>query len=183
MAFDIKYEVVKNDCVMELVHSQLVVTCTINTAERGGVSKVLGVSADAKLFSLEALGGEAKLSGKVNYKILYLDGEGKLSGLDYFTDFSDALAGEKILASYKLSAQISIIDVDISVASDEITLSAVCDFVISSVITGEFKTVTDINAEYDISEEKISRVQMSESSFEVCEEIESGVNIDKVLLY
>lgn len=183
MAFDIKYEVVKNDCFAELAHSQLVVTCTINTAERGGVSKVMGVSADGRLMSLEALAGEAKLSGKVNYKILYLDGEGKLSGLDYFTDFADSVKADTILASYKLNAELSIIDVDTTVNGDEITLSAVCDFVICTVITGEYKTIASLDAEYNISEETVTKITTAESTFEIYEEVESGVNIDKVLLY
>lgn len=183
MAFDIKYEVVKNDCFTELVHSQLVVTCTINTGERGGVSKVLGVSADARLASLEALSGEAKLAGKVNYKILYLDGEGKLSGLDYFCDFADSVQAAEIQASYKLIAEIDIIDVDTTVNGDEITLSAVCDFVISAVITAEYKALSELNAEYNIGEQIVQKINTSEVSFEISEEVESGVNIDKVLLY
>ncbi len=183
MAFDIKYEVVKNDCFTELAHSQIVVTCTINTAERGGVSKVLGVSADARLTSLEALSGEAKLTGKVNYKILYLDGEGKLSGLDYFCDFADSIQAALIQASFKLTAVINIIDVDTTVGSDEITLSAVCDFIIGAVVTAEYRTLSELDAEYNIGEQTIQKINTSEISFEISEEVESGVNIDKVLLY
>ncbi|GEM_PF-2714102 len=109
------------------LREQVTVETSVNTAERGGISEVLSLEAEAKLLGVEMMQGEALLSGKVNYRLLYTDGAGKLCGLDYFKDFETRLVSEDVTADGKWDATLAVIDCGYDVQGDAVTVSAVVD--------------------------------------------------------
>jgi hypothetical protein len=82
-----RFNEIKSDCIKKIASAEVVVDTLISDAESGGADKVLSVSADGRLLSAEVLGETARVSGRVNFKLLYLDKEGTVRGLDYFADF------------------------------------------------------------------------------------------------
>ena len=109
------------------LREQVTVETSVNTAERGGISAVLSLEAEAKLLGVEMMQGEALLSGKVNYRLLYADAAGKLCGLDYFKDFETRLVSDDVTADGKWDATLSVIDCGCDLQGDTVTLGAVVD--------------------------------------------------------
>ena len=103
---------------------QITVETPINTAERGGVLKVLSVEAEAKVTGVELVAGEANVSGKVNFRVLYLDAAGKLCGLDYFKDFETKVEGEDVTADGKYRVELIVVDCSCGVQGDVMDASA-----------------------------------------------------------
>lgn len=109
------------------LREQVTVETSVNTAERGGISEVLSLESEAKLLGVEMMQGEALLSGKVNYRLLYADAAGKLCGLDYFKDFETRLVSEGVTADGKWDATLAVIDCGYSLQGDTVTVGAVVD--------------------------------------------------------
>ena len=78
------------------------------------MTKILDVSADGKIISLDNQNGAARVFGRVNFKVLYLNGDGETRGLDYFADFTEVIQNDSL--SGRLYAQIAVIDVDTSIS-------------------------------------------------------------------
>jgi len=106
---------------------QLTVETPINTAERGGVSRVLSVEAETKTAGVELVAGEANVSGKVNFKVLYVDAAGKLCGLDYNKDFEMKIIGEEVVADAEWREKLSVMDCGYRLQGDTVEVSAVVD--------------------------------------------------------
>ncbi len=182
---EIEYKQIVNNCISEVIHDQIAVACSIDARERGGISSVLGCQAECKVFAVEAMRGEALISGKVCYKVIYLDDDGRTQGLDYFCDYNEKLSSDSVDAEMKLSAYPSVVDLTSAVNEGELTLTAVCDFVIRAITTRECKSLTEMEGSFlkTESSECVRLSQIKESVAEIVGEEESGYNVDKVLLY
>ena len=77
---ELSYKDLINNCVIDCAHDQLAVTCSVDTKDRGGVKKLLGLSAECKVYTAEAMKGEAKITGKACYKVIYIDRDNKTAG-------------------------------------------------------------------------------------------------------
>ena len=182
---DFVYEDLKDKRICLSATSQGVVTAEIDTTERGGISRILALSAEGKLFSVEKIDNQARLSGKINFKLLYLDEEGKPSGLDYFSDFEERIEDDKIGEFTSLWGEVDIIETESNADDGHVTLSAVCSFSVCGVGEKCFKPLVSSadteNAQGMINLCKITT--MPDYNFTLEEEVESGVNIDKVLFF
>lgn len=73
----------------------------------GGVAKVLSVVADGSVVGVEALADETVVSGRINFKAIYLSGDGELKNLDVFNDFTKripkAAVADKVFAAVKVT--------------------------------------------------------------------------------
>jgi len=177
------YQTIKNDCVQAVAKGQTVVRTDVDLTDRGGVGKLLSVSVDATVTSVEAVEGSARVYGRAVYKVLYLDAEGKISGLDYFGEFDFDVADEAIAVGATW-ANACILDSDCTVMGGVLHLEAVCEVNLTQIITHEADVVT--SADGECLEETVSTVSLSpiaESNFEVVEEVESGASVDRVLLF
>lgn len=182
---EINYKQIVNNCISEVVHDQIAVACSIDARERGGISSVLGCQAECKVFAVEAMKGEALVSGKVCYKVIYLDDDGRTQGLDYFCDYNEKLSSDSIDAEMKLTAYPSVVDLTSAVNDGELTLTALCDFIIRAITTRECKSLTEMEGGFLKTEpsECVRVSQIKESVAEIVGEEESGYNVEKVLLY
>lgn len=181
---ELSYKQIVNNCIIECAHDQIAVTCSVNTKERGGVKKLLGIQAECKVYTVEAMKGEAKITGKACYKVIYLDKENQPKGLDYFCDFNESISGN-ISPTDKLSVNHSVVDVSGKIDDDEITLTAVCDFVIKIIGSHDGKTVDSISDVY-VNRETMQCVTLNalkEDTFDVSSEEESGASVNKVLYF
>lgn len=180
---EIQFENIRNDCVQMVAHDQTVVHSEIDTADRGGVRRLLSVSTEAVVQSAEAVAGEAHVYGRVNYKILYLDAEDKVCGLDYFGEFDFVLQDERIAVG-AVSATVGVLDAECTVADNVIKPQAVIDVRLLQVVSHAAEVVVD--AQCEVLRQPIEAVALTpvaEASFEVVEEVESRQAIDRVLLF
>lgn len=182
---EINYKEIVNNCLSEVIHDQIAVSCSVDARDRGGISSVLGCQAECKVFAVEAMKGEALISGKVCYKVIYLDDDGRVQGLDYFCDYNEKLSSDSVEAEMKLNAYPSVVELTSTVNDGELTLTAVCDFVVRAITTREFKSLTDMEGGFLKTElsECVRLNQIKENVAELIGEEESGYNVEKVLLY
>jgi len=164
---------------------QITVETTINTAERGGVTKVLSSEAEGRLAGVELMAGEAAVGGKVNYRLLYTDGTGKPCGLDYFKDFETKIAGEDIAPDDKWCAEMSVMAVGAKVNGDTVEVSAVLE--VRLVVYGErsVKGVSAIAGAETLGGEIVCDmlVEKREYTVETTKEETVGALVKKVLLF
>ncbi len=169
----------------ELYEDRFAVETEVDTAERGGIARALSVEAEAKISGVELLPGEARISGKVNYRLLYLDEQEKICGLDYFKDFDFTLQGENIRADEKWNAELAISEATSSVSGQTVTLGAVVGVSLRTFGEKEEKAVASVSgAEVrEGSAETQSLLDKKESIIELAKEEDAGGNIKKILLF
>ncbi|MDR3318317.1 MAG: DUF3794 domain-containing protein [Clostridiales bacterium] len=140
MAFEPMYDELKNDYRKKLVSAQTAVETRL-TAEAGAdFAGVLCVGADAVITGFEALSGEARYGGRVNYKLLYLDSSAKCRCLEYSEDFNGTLASPDITPAAELQLRAAVIDADtVSVNAAEIKLAAVAEITLFKLACDEIR--------------------------------------------
>ena len=127
MAITPKYENIRVDDYKALPPKQTAVECVLR-AEEGSIKNVLSIKCDCQLLSCEAMAGEARISGRVDFKAIYEDDEGELDTLAYYADFNDRVEDPGITPVSRLFCQVSVADVEtVSVAKDEIKLACVLE--------------------------------------------------------
>lgn len=181
---EITYKEIVNNCLTTVAHDQLAVTCSVDTKDRGGIKRLLGISAECKVLNAEPMKGEARISGKTAYKVIYIDKENKICGLDYFCDFSESITGE-ITPSDRLNVLSSVVDVSGKIHDDAVTLTAVCDFSITVIGKNDGRAVENAENVFLRREnfECVELTNLKENTFEVSHEEESGTAVDKVLYF
>ncbi len=171
--------------VSKVYEDQFAVQTRVDASERGGVSKALSVEAEAKVTGVELLPGEAKISGKVNYRLLYLDGQEKLCGLDYFKDFEYDLMGEEIRANDRCELDLSVIEASSGVEGDGLILSSVVCAYLRSFGEKEERAVAAVKGGEVKEETKpTQRLETKRvASIELEKEEEAGTNVKKIVLF
>ena len=170
--------------IAERYFDEILVETAVDASERGGTEKVLSLEAEAKTTGVELLEGEAEVTGKVNYRLLYLDREKRLCGLDYFKDFKCRVKGEEIKPSGKCSVSFSLPDAEAQLRGEEIVLSAMTgvevryfgeksERALLSVTEGECKEVVFCT----------EKVKCAERTVEVTKTVDSGTAVKKIVLF
>lgn len=128
MAFEPVFDTAVFDTYRRLGTGQAVVEARLLPKPETRISKVLSTSCGVSISAAEAFTGEARYSGRVNFKVLFEDGAGRAEALDYNADFSDKLEAEGVTASTKAYFTAKILDMDIvAVEEDVIKLAAVVE--------------------------------------------------------
>lgn len=130
-----QYEKIAANCLKKVATTDRVVEFTATGVDSGNIARVLGLTADARTVSAEALEGEATYLGRVNFKLLYLDAEGEPKSLDYFADFTDKIKCE-IKAGAMLNGKITVLETDMS-TDGELKLSAVVEITLYALDKSE----------------------------------------------
>ena len=186
MNIEPNFNKIKIDGKRSLIKKQVVVGCNISPQEQQGIKKILGVEGVGRVLSLEAMVGEAKLNGVVNFKVLYLDNDNDLHSLDYMAEFSESVSGEEILPQSKLQAAANVIDITVSATDSQVKISSVTELAIDDLHSEEISALIDIDDSClkQIKDIKIQNLMGSgEGTFDVSEEFETNTNIDKILLF
>ena len=170
--------------VNEKYADEILVETSVDTTERGGVEKILSVEAEAKASAVELLEGEAEVSGKVNYRLLYLDRQSRLCGLDYFKDFKCRVKGDAVLPGGKCVATFLVPDADAVISGEEVELSAVVDVTLRYYGEQNVKAVSGITEAETLSKEAVThRVNVKERSIELNKIADVGLGVKKIVLF
>lgn len=180
MNFD--FNEIKMDTVVKIAEKEAVVRTSVSEMESGGVNKILDVSAVGKVVSLEADGDTARILGRVNFKVLYLNSDGETRGLDYFADFTELVKNDSL--SGKIHAQITVIDIDTSIGGG-MRLNAVVKITLFKIAENDKKCLVgggdDTYVEYD--DMKCQKfVTSCVTPFTVGDEYDTKTDVMKVLL-
>ena len=170
--------------VNERYGEELLVETSVDTSERGGASKVVSLETETKGVSVELLDGEAEVSGKVNYRLIYLDRQGHPCGLDYFKDFKCRVKGAEITPTGRAAVKYSIPDDEASISGDEITLSAVVDLSLEYNGEVEKPCVSSVEGAETLAIEVVTeKVERRERSITLDKVADVGIGVKKILLF
>lgn len=104
------------------------------------ISKVLSLSVDAKCESAEAYTGYAEISGRANFRLIYLDNENTAKGVDYNADFTARVDGE-FEEGDNLSCHIHVAEAEVG-AKDELVLTAALEISVGRTRREELELLT-----------------------------------------
>lgn len=185
MDISANYEKKNYNYVRKFGLSQLVVECDADASGNGGVSKILSVSSDVIVSKVEALTGEAKVSGKVNYKVLFLNHDNAICSLDYYSDFTESIGSSDVSDKSIIFARAKVIDTDSSNNKDSIKLQAVVDIDLYGVdMTDKEVLVSADNALTKCEMQETSRhIAYIDKMFDINETYEANCNVDKILVF
>lgn len=128
MAFEPVFDTAVFDSYRRLGTGQAVVEARLLPKPETRIAKVLSTSCQVAIGAAEAFTGEARYSGRVNFKVLFEDASGKPEALDYNADFSDKLLADGVSAATKTHFTAKVLDMDIvAVEEDVIKLAAVVE--------------------------------------------------------
>ena len=147
------------------------------------IISLLGVSADSVARSAEGVENQANVTGRVNFKAVFVSEENELCALDYYTDFSTMVGidGESV---HKLFAFAKVLEVrQVSAGENSINLKAIVELEIIGVNkrSMDWVDVPELCTKYQTRTESELK-EIAEGEFEVSEEYESGGRVDKIIL-
>jgi len=164
---------------------QTVVEARLLSASEATIAKVLAVAADCQVNLGEVFAGEARYSGRVGFKAIFVDSEGKNGCMDYSADFTDKLLDEKIRAGSKPMISAHVLDTDIvEVTAASLMLACVVETALDAVTEEEVSALTAGGEgiyTHDVRTEFSRLVGETSASFTVQDEIKD-LKAGKVLL-
>ena len=174
---------VKADYIVKLKTEQIAVDCVMDIPEDKPISEVLGKSADTGSITAIQSENAINLSGKTNFKLIYRTGESDIYALDYFSSFSTETK-LKVENADRLFAFGKVLDVEIiSQKEREIKLKAVVEIDVLGAIKNDYMACDNLSLCRKTKEIKQTSLKnIATATFDIYEEFESGVDVDKILL-
>lgn len=127
MAIEPIYEVAVLDGLQRLCSGQIVAEARLVPPHGEEISKILGVSATADVYATEVFTGEARIKGKVEFRVIYLSTDGKCRCNCHKTEFTDKIADDSIMGGVTCVVA-KVLDTDVvSATESEIKLAAVVE--------------------------------------------------------
>ena len=87
---------------------QVLVECVISLSEGQQVEKVLALTADANINSVESFEKETKFTGEIYSNLLYLTPEGEIGTLSCTNAFADSIKHDVIMEGQKIKADVKV---------------------------------------------------------------------------
>jgi hypothetical protein len=117
---------------------QVSVECTL-TLEQGQIEKVLALSTDSYVNTVETFEKETKLNGEVYAHLIYLTPQGEMGSVACTCAFADSIKHDALGESEKLKADARVVSVSPSAISEN-TLKVLATVEMSFVVEGNAKT-------------------------------------------
>ena len=147
------------------------------------IAKVLSYSADVSSTVSDVFTGEARMQGKVTFRVLFLDGNGQTHNLESAAEFSDKILSDSLSAG-RPDILSRVLDTDIvSVSADEIKLAAVVETDLYDNETERFKYLSSAGDDVFTREDKVEVSKLSATAAGALNiEAEVKVDADRILL-
>ena len=149
--------------------------------DMSNVAKVLSLAVDAKSTQVEAHDGYVQVSGRTNFRLIYLDKEGSARGVDYNADF-DARVDGKFAEGDNAYCDIYVTEADVG-ATDRLTLTAVLDVRAGAIKRDEIEMLASCEGCYTTAKDVYvpSFIASKTTSVPFDDEAEVGGEIGAVL--
>ena len=126
MAFEPIYEVAVVGGLRKMCSGKVVAEAKLVAPHGEEINKILGTSATVDVACAEVFTGEARIKGRVYFKVIYLSGEG-IKCLDYTAEFSDKIESD-LICDIRPCVCAKVLDTDIvSASKGEVKLAAVVE--------------------------------------------------------
>lgn len=186
MASEPKYEEVNAEYFKSLAPAQVAVEARMQPETDARIAKILTISTNCEIVSFEPLDGEVRYSGRVNFKVLFIDIEGATGSMDYNADFTDKILDKVISPSSELFMEAAILDTDtVSVTQTDLKLSVAVEVRCKAMASEKVNYIKEGTEDIYTQTEELSFDTISSrasDSFYVTEEFEPKDNVVNVLL-
>lgn len=183
MANEPIYDVASFDCKNKLCSAQTALETRLLPMGGVSISKVLSYSADSFVSVSDVFTGEVRVSGRVTFKVLFLDAEGSIRAMETNVEFTDKVICDASTGG-KPEILSRILDIDIiNVAEGELRLAAVVEMDLYDNMSNRVKFLLSGGEEVYTREEKMDYTKLVarvNDMFILSDEIK--VEGDKILL-
>lgn len=186
MAIEYDFQEIKLANKVVVGATQATIECVIDTQTKGGISKILSLCGDVKCKGAVCEDANVKVDGVFNCKVICLNLDGQFASYDYNCDFTASIPNKTDNCYEQYITKACILDMDSAINGDKISIQAVCDISASASESREVRFLTSVSGNIFAKEDDeciAQTVGKVSHSFAVVDEYESGVNIDKVLLF
>ncbi|MCH5164751.1 MAG: DUF3794 domain-containing protein, partial [Clostridiales bacterium] len=168
------------DGLQKLCSGQVVAEAKLVPPHGEEITKILGVSAVADVTTTEVFTGEARIKGKVDFRVLY-SGAGGERSLDYRAEFTDKITDDAIMGGHPCVIA-KVLDTDIVSATDsEIKLAAVVETELFGQVSKRIKYLVNGGDSIYSHESKINYTKvLCEVSGRTDVTAEASVNASKI---
>ncbi len=177
------FDVASFDCKNKLCSAQTALETRLLPMGGVSITKVLSYSAESFVAATDVFTGEARVSGRVTFKVLFLDAEGNVRAMDTTAEFTDKVVDDAITGA-KPEVLSRILDIDIiSLGSDEIKLAVIVEMDLFDNVSTRVKYLQYAGDEVYTHEEKVSYTKLVarvSDTFAISDEI--AVEGEKILL-
>ncbi len=168
----------------ELSKSDFTVECNISAGSN--IAKILAISIDSCVQSLETLNSVLNYSGNIDLKIVFLTDDGLINTVCNVCPFSSKFEGENISTGSVADVNLKVVDYNIeSISGDNIKISVIIEQSGNIVSNKDVKTIQSDDENICFQEEEINVVKFVgsvSSDFIVESEINVREKIKKVVL-
>lgn len=172
---------IKADYVSALKDTQIAVECTLET-NGDTIVELLSKEADAYCMSAEVMVGDASVTGRVNYKVAYVNGEGVVRALDYYSDFKTSIEVD-VSPDSRLFVFGKVIEVEELRRTDtSIVLKAIVNLSIIGVCKREYECCDGEVEKKTVTVVESTLKEIAEGSFVIDGEYETGGVVKEVVL-
>ncbi|MDR2047280.1 MAG: DUF3794 domain-containing protein [Clostridiales bacterium] len=182
---ELKFGEIRNQYKKLIAVSQVMTDFTAESRDGKKIDRILSIVADPKITAADALNGEAVISGRVNYKILYINEDGEPQSLDYFSDYKDRIADAAIQPPCVLSADSAVADIAVSGGDgSSVSASVVLENSVYMIIQEVIPVLKDTPENYFAEYSRIpsqSYADIPRITVDVADESSAGVVVDKIL--
>jgi hypothetical protein len=186
MAFEPLYDVIRADFKSKLGSSQFVAECRLVPESGVQIKKVLSIDCGADILSCEPVQGEARVSGRVNFHVLFTDTAEEAHAMDYSVEFNEKITGAGITPGLKTEPVCGIMDTDtVSATAGEIKLACVTEIALYAVAAETVNSFKSAGDEVFVNREKLAYCALSGSAdetFTVTEDKALKEDIARILL-
>jgi hypothetical protein len=186
MAFEPLYDVVTADYKKNLGTLQAAAECRLTPPDGAAIGKVLSISCDGCVSSCELLAGEARVSGRVNFRAVFADADGAVRAAEGCADFLEKLAGDAIRPGQRAEAVFTVLDTDTASASaGEMKLTCLFELALCGMAGEPVTCFKGAGGEVFTNKEKFGYCAAAggaDEAFTVTEEKQVKDNVVSVLL-
>ncbi len=185
MTVQTKFNMYQNDRPVTEKSEQIVLSCSIDTAMKGGAEKVLCRRATVNSVRATAGDGQASVSGKLNLKAVYVTPEGELDSIDYVSDFSKTVACLSATEGATIIADAKVADVQAATEGGTIRMQTVVELTPIVIVHNEYELLEDAEDAFVKSgENEFGRLTgIFETECSVDEQYATGAVVEKVLAF
>lgn len=154
MANEPIYDVASPDHKNKLCSAQTAVEARLLPMGGVSISKVLSYSANCFVAVSDIFTGEARVAGRVSFKVLFLDESGAARTMETNVEFTDKIAHDNIAGRPEILSRVMDTDI-ISLSGDEIKLAAIIEMDLFDNISTRLKFLRSGGEDVFIREEKL----------------------------
>lgn len=180
-------EILMNDYTREFGSGSATVECNIEVTEKGGVSKLLSVSANVKSATVDKNGDTAKVMATLNCKVVFLNKAGEFDSCDYLCDFTQSISSKdsQSLQDFNhLWAVCGVADIDSSVVGEMIKLQSVVNIKVLGIYSESCEVMGEIPENVICKKGSMitqNLINIVDGTFDMEESFETGCTVDKIL--